>query len=68
LVSNALDLAVLNNVGDFIFFLGKCFVTATTGSVGLVVMKQNPHLNFYAVPTLIVCIEIEIVCRHFNGF
>ncbi|KDR21092.1 CTL-like protein 1 [Zootermopsis nevadensis] len=56
LVSNALDLAVLNSVGDFILFLGKCFVTAATGSIGLVIMKQNPHLHFYAVPTLIVCI------------
>jgi hypothetical protein len=56
LVSNALDLAVLNSVGDFILFLGKCFVTAATGSVGLVIMKQNPHLHFYAIPTLIVCI------------
>jgi solute carrier family 44 protein 1 (choline transporter-like protein) len=56
LVSNALDLAVLNSVGDFILFLGKCFVTAATGCVGLVIMKHNPHLHFYAVPTLVVCI------------
>ncbi|XP_069703393.1 choline transporter-like 1 [Periplaneta americana] len=56
LVSNALDLATLNSVGDFILFLGKCFVTAATGSVGLIFMKQNPHLHFYAIPTLVVCI------------
>ncbi|PNF17642.1 CTL-like protein 1 [Cryptotermes secundus] len=56
LVSNALDLAVLNSVGDFILFLGKCLVTAATGSIGLVIMKQNSHLHFYAIPTLVVCI------------
>lgn len=56
LVSNALDLATLNTVGDFILFLGKCFVTATTGCIGLIIMKHNSHLHFYAVPTFIVCI------------
>ena len=56
LVSNALDLATLNSVGDFILFLGKCSVTAATGCIGLIIMKQNSHLHFYAVPTIVVCI------------
>jgi hypothetical protein len=46
LVRNALDLAVLNSIGNFILFLGKCLVTTATGS----------HLHFYAIPTLVVCI------------
>jgi len=56
LLSNALDLATLNSVGDFILFLGKCSVTAATGCIGLIIMKQNSHLHFYAVPTIVVCI------------
>nr|CAD7461886.1 unnamed protein product [Timema tahoe] len=56
LVSNALNLATVNSVGDFILFLGKCIVTAITGFVGLLLMKQNPHLHFYATPTLFICI------------
>jgi len=56
LVSNALDLATLNSVGDFILFLGKCSVTAATGCIGLIIMKQNSHLHFYAVPTFVVCV------------
>nr|CAD7579004.1 unnamed protein product [Timema californicum] len=56
LVSNALNLATVNSVGDFILFLGKCIVTAVTGFVGLLLMKQNPHLHFYATPTLFICI------------
>ncbi|PSN48822.1 CTL-like protein 1 [Blattella germanica] len=56
LVNNALDLITLNSVGDFVLFLGKCFVTAITGSIGLIIMKQNSHLHFYAIPTLVVCI------------
>ncbi|GAB1859117.1 Choline transporter-like protein [Camponotus japonicus] len=56
LVSNALQIAVINGFGDFILFLGKCFVTATTGSVALLLMRQDPKLHFYAIPIFIVCV------------
>ncbi|XP_012281010.1 CTL-like protein 1 [Orussus abietinus] len=56
IVSNALQIAVINGVGDFILFLGKCFVTAATGCVGLLFMRQDPRLHFYAVPIFVVCI------------
>ncbi|XP_018897276.1 choline transporter-like 1 isoform X2 [Bemisia tabaci] len=56
LVSNALQLAVINSVGDFILFLGKCFVTAVTGAVGLLVLKQDETLHFYAAPMLVISI------------
>ncbi|XP_070168788.1 choline transporter-like 1 [Polyergus mexicanus] len=56
LVSNALQIAVINGFGDFILFLGKCFVTATTGSIALLLMRQDPKLHFYAIPILIVCV------------
>ncbi|CAG5103065.1 Similar to Ctl1: Choline transporter-like 1 (Anopheles gambiae) [Cotesia congregata] len=32
------------------------FVTAVTGSIGLLVLKQDPRLHFYAAPILIICI------------
>ncbi|XP_003700774.2 choline transporter-like protein 1 [Megachile rotundata] len=56
LVSNALQIAVINGVGDFILFLGKCFVTAATGSIGLLFMKQDPRLYFYAAPIFVTCV------------
>ncbi|KAJ1531974.1 hypothetical protein ONE63_000611 [Megalurothrips usitatus] len=56
LVSNALQLATLNSVGDFILFLGKCFVTAVTGSIGLLLLKRDENLKFYAVPVLVIAI------------
>ncbi|KOX69985.1 CTL-like protein 1 [Melipona quadrifasciata] len=56
LVNNALQIAVINGIGDFILFLGKCFVTAATGSVALLFMKQDPRLHFYAAPVFIICI------------
>lgn len=56
LVTHILQVATINSLGDFILFLGKCFVTAVTGSVGLYFFRLNPKLTFYAAPTLIVCI------------
>lgn len=56
LASNALQVATINSLGDFILFLGKCFVTAVTGSVGLYFFRTNEKLTFYAAPTLLVCI------------
>lgn len=56
LVNNALQIAVINGFGDFILFLGKCFVTATTGSVSLLLLRSDPDLEFYAIPVLIVCV------------
>lgn len=56
IVNNALQVATINSVGDFILFLGKCIVTAVTGIIGLLLLKRNQHLHFYAVPTLVICI------------
>uniref|UniRef100_S4P7Y0 Choline transporter-like protein n=1 Tax=Pararge aegeria TaxID=116150 RepID=S4P7Y0_9NEOP len=56
IVNNALQVATINSVGDFILFLGKCIVTAVTGIVGLLLLKRNSDLHFFAVPTLVICI------------
>ncbi|XP_041976580.1 choline transporter-like 1 isoform X2 [Aricia agestis] len=56
IVNNALQVATINSVGDFILFLGKCIVTAVTGSIGLILLKRNSNLHFFAVPTLVICI------------
>lgn len=56
LTSHALQVATINSLGDFILFLGKCFVTAVTGIVGLAIFRRNTALTFYAAPTLMVCI------------
>ncbi|XP_047514454.1 choline transporter-like 1 isoform X3 [Pieris napi] len=56
IVNNALQVATINSVGDFILFLGKCIVTALTGIIGLLLLKRNSDLHFFAVPTLVICI------------
>lgn len=56
LVSNALRVATINSLGDFVLFLGKCLVTALTGLVGVLLLKNNLELHFYAIPILVICI------------
>ncbi|KAL0840483.1 hypothetical protein ABMA28_015727 [Loxostege sticticalis] len=56
IVNNALQVATINSVGDFILFLGKCIVTAVTGIIGLLLLKRNADLHFFAVPTLVICV------------
>ncbi|GBP15161.1 CTL-like protein 1 [Eumeta japonica] len=56
IINNALQVATINSVGDFILFLGKCIVTAVTGIIGLLLLKRNSDLHLYAVPTLLICV------------
>ncbi|XP_050670773.1 choline transporter-like 1 isoform X2 [Leptidea sinapis] len=56
IVNNALQVVTINSVGDFILFLGKCIVTAVTGIIGLLLLKRNSDLHFFAVPTLVICV------------
>ena len=45
LVNNALRVAAINSVGDFILFLGKIGVMAATGAVGILWFKVSLTLK-----------------------
>ncbi|KAK3090735.1 hypothetical protein FSP39_014173, partial [Pinctada imbricata] len=65
LVSNALRVAAINSVGDFILFLGKIGVMASTAAVGIFWLKTKPELNYYAVPVLLVCVFAYFIAHCF---
>lgn len=65
IIANALRVAAINSVGDFILFLGKIGVTAATGAVGIVWFKTKSELHFYAVPVLLVCVFAYFVAHCF---
>lgn len=56
LVNNALRVAAINSVGDFILFLGKIGVMAATAAVGVIWFKSRADLHYYAIPVLLVCV------------
>ncbi|XP_017469747.1 PREDICTED: CTL-like protein 1 [Rhagoletis zephyria] len=56
MATNALQVATINSVGDFILFLGKVFVAAVSGLIGIFMLKDRPGLNFYMAPVIIIII------------
>ncbi|CAD7003889.1 CTL-like protein 1 [Ceratitis capitata] len=56
MATNALQVATINSVGDFILFLGKVIVAALSGLIGIFVLKDRPGLNFYMAPVIIIII------------
>lgn len=46
IVSNALRVATINSVGDFVLFMGKCSVTALTAAFGTILLKVRANDTF----------------------
>lgn len=65
LASNALRVAALNSIGDFLLFMGKLAVMAATGAVGIIWLKSRSDLHFFAIPVLLVCVFAYFVAHCF---
>ena len=46
---NALRVAAINSIGDFVLFLGKAAVTISTVFIGLEIMKVGTYLSVVIV-------------------
>lgn len=56
MATNALQVATINTVGDFILFLGKVLIAAVSGIIGLFLLKDRPDLNFYIAPVVLIIV------------
>lgn len=56
LVSNALSVATINGVGDFILFLGKLAVATITGIIAIFILKGKEEVNMYIVVATFIAI------------
>lgn len=56
MATNALQVATINTVGDFILFLGKVLVAAVSGIIGLFLLRDRSDLNFYIAPVVLIII------------
>ncbi|KAJ8033653.1 Choline transporter-like protein 3 [Holothuria leucospilota] len=65
IVSNALRVAAINSVGDFLLLLAKITVTAGVIAIGIEFFQENPDVNFYAVPIAVAAIFAFIVSHIF---
>lgn len=56
MATNALQVATINSVGDFILFLGKIVVAAISGLIGIFVLRDKPGLHFYMAPVILIIV------------
>lgn len=54
--ANALQVATINGIGDFILFLGKLAVAAVCGLISILLLRNREDVNFYVIPCVFIAI------------
>ncbi|XP_063874718.1 choline transporter-like 1 isoform X2 [Scylla paramamosain] len=55
-VTNMLQVATVNSVGDLMLFLAKVAVTGTVCCIALPVLHADPTLHLYAIPLIVIAV------------
>uniref|UniRef100_A0A8D3C054 Choline transporter-like protein n=1 Tax=Scophthalmus maximus TaxID=52904 RepID=A0A8D3C054_SCOMX len=65
LVENALRVAAINTVGDFVLFLGKVLIVSCTAFAGVLALNYQRDYTVWVLPLLIVCMFAFLVAHCF---
>ncbi|XP_032941213.1 long-chain fatty acid transport protein 6 isoform X3 [Catharus ustulatus] len=65
LVENALRVAAINTVGDFMLFLGKVLIVCSTGLAGVMLLNYQRDYTIWVLPLIIVCLFAFLVAHCF---
>ncbi|XP_074486118.1 choline transporter-like protein 1 [Sebastes fasciatus] len=65
LVENALRVAAINTVGDFVLFLAKVLVVSCTAFAGVLALNYQRDYTVWVLPLLIVCLFAYLVAHCF---
>ncbi|XP_037116169.1 choline transporter-like protein 1 isoform X1 [Syngnathus acus] len=65
LVENALRVATVNAMGDFVLFLGKILIVTTTAFAGVVLLNARRDYAEWVLPLVIVCLFAFLVAHCF---
>ncbi|XP_060055042.1 choline transporter-like protein 1 isoform X2 [Erinaceus europaeus] len=65
LVENALRVAAINTVGDFMLFLGKVLIVCSTGLAGIMLLNYQQDYTVWVLPLVIVCLFAFLVAHCF---
>ncbi|KAI3353194.1 hypothetical protein L3Q82_019744 [Scortum barcoo] len=65
LVENALRVAAINTVGDFVLFLGKVLIVSVTAFAGVLTLNYQKDYTVWVLPLLIVCLFAFLVAHCF---
>lgn len=56
MMSNTLQVATINGIGDFILFLGKLAVGSLCGLISVLLLRHREDLHFYIIPCVIIAV------------
>ncbi|KAJ8382116.1 hypothetical protein SKAU_G00028940 [Synaphobranchus kaupii] len=65
LVENALRVAAINAVGDFVLFLGKVLIVSCTAFAGVMALNYQRDYTVWVLPLIIVCLFAFLVAHCF---
>ncbi|KAG8508554.1 Choline transporter-like protein 1, partial [Galemys pyrenaicus] len=65
LVENALRVAAINTIGDFMLFLGKVLIVCSTGLAGIMLLNYQQDYTVWVLPLIIVCLFAFLVAHCF---
>ncbi|KAJ8015547.1 hypothetical protein DPEC_G00027260 [Dallia pectoralis] len=65
LVENALRVAAINAVGDFVLFLGKVLIVTSTAFAGVLLLNYQRDYAEWILPLIIVCLFAFLVAHCF---
>ncbi|KAJ8262096.1 hypothetical protein GJAV_G00162130 [Gymnothorax javanicus] len=65
LVENALRVAAINAVGDFVLFLGKVLIVSCTAFAGVMALNYQRDYTAWVLPLIIVCLFAFLVAHCF---
>ncbi|KAJ0033763.1 hypothetical protein NQD34_000870 [Periophthalmus magnuspinnatus] len=65
LVENALRVAAINTIGDFVLFLGKILIVSCTAFAGVLALNYQREYTVWVLPLLIVCLFAFLVAHCF---
>ncbi|XP_062864344.1 choline transporter-like protein 1 [Trichomycterus rosablanca] len=65
LAENALRVATINSVGDFVLFLGKVLIVSCTAFAGMLSLNYQREYTVWVLPLIIVCVFAFLVAHCF---
>lgn len=54
--THVVSVATINGIGDFVLFLGKLAVAVVCGAISLLLLKNDPEIEFYMIPVFVIAV------------
>lgn len=54
--THVVSVATINGIGDFVLFLGKLAVAGVCGFIALLLLRNDPEIQFYMVPVFLIAV------------